>query len=420
MIDLKLLREHPEQVREAVRVKKFICDIDAILALDEKRRSIVTRAEEARGRQKSANSEVAGLPKGTPEFLEKIGQMKELAGEVKELQKEQQEVDEKWKQQLLTIPNIPHDSVPEGDDENDNQVVRTWGDPSEVSTHGVPHYDLPFFQKYVDLAGGAKVTGAGFPFFIGPMARLVRALIRFFLEEAAGAGYVEILPPLMVNAASATATGQLPDKEGQMYEVLDSGFYLIPTAEVPVTNLYRDKIFEITDLPQSCVAHTPCFRREAGSHGKDVRGLNRIHQFDKVELVKWVLPENSYDEMEVLREDAERLLRKLELPYRLLLMCSGEIGFPHAKQYDLEVWAGGQKRWLEVSSCSNFTDFQARRANIRFRGRDGKPHPVHTLNASALALPRTIAALLENNAQEDGRIRLPEALGPYYGEEYLA
>ena len=420
MIDLKLLREHPEQVREAVRVKKFACDIDTILALDGERRSIVTRAEEARRKQKSASSEVAGLPKGSPEFLDKIRQMKELAGQVKELQKQQQEVDEKWKNLLLTVPNIPHESVPEGKDEQGNQIVKTWGSPAEVSAHALPHYDLPFFQKYVDLPGGAKVTGAGFPFFIGPMSRLVRALIRFFLEEATAAGYVEIMPPLMVNAASATATCQLPDKEGQMYEIPDSGFYLIPTAEVPVTNLYRDTTFDIADLPKNCVAYTPCFRREAGSYGKEVRGLNRVHQFDKVELVKWVAPENSEDALEALREDAERLLRKLELPYRLLLMCAGEIGFPHAKQYDLEVWAGGQKRWLEVSSCSNFTDFQARRANIRFRGRDGKPHHVHTLNASALALPRTIAALLENNAQEDGRIRLPEALIPYYGEEYLA
>ncbi len=420
MIDLNILRKQPELVRKAVQAKKFTCDVDAIIALDEKRRKIFTSTQEARSRQKAANSEMAGLPKGSPEFLEKIKQMKQLSIEVRKLQKQQQEVGEEWENQLLTIPNIPHESVPEGDDEKDNQVIGAWGDPEEVSPHAVPHYDLPLFQKYVDLAGGGKVTGAGFPFFIGPMARLVRALIRFFLEEAAAAGYEEIIPPLLVNAASATATGQLPDKEGQMYEIPDSGFYLIPTAEVPVTNLYRDAVFEIGDLPKLSVACTPCFRREAGSYGKEVRGLNRVHQFDKVELVKWVLPEGSYDELESLREDSERLLHKLELPYRRLLMCTGEIGFPHAKQYDLEVWSGGQKRWLEVSSCSNFTDFQARRANIRFRGPDGKLHFVHTLNASALALPRTLAAILENNVQDDGRIRLPDALTPFYGEEYLA
>ncbi len=419
MIDLKLLRENPELVREAVRDKKFTCDLDAIFDLDVNRRDIFTRTQEARSRQKAANAEVAGLPKGSPEFLEKIKRMKELSQEVKELQKQQQEVDAEWNRLMLTVPNIPHESVPVGKDEDDNQQVSAWGDPQTVSADAQPHYDLPVFKKFVDLAGGVKVTGAGFPFIVGPMARLVRTLLRFFLDEAAAAGYVEVMPPLLVNAASATATGQLPDKEAQMYEVPQDGLYLIPTAEVPLTNLYRDTIFETGELPLRHVAYTPCFRREAGSYGKDVRGLNRVHQFDKVELVKWVLPENSFDELESLRMDSENILQKLNLPYRVLLMCSGEIGFPHAKQYDLEVWAGGQKRWLEVSSCSNFTDFQARRGNIRYRGQDGRPHPVHTLNASALAIPRTLAAILENNLEADGRIRLPEVLIPYYGEKYL-
>jgi seryl-tRNA synthetase len=252
------------------------------------------------------------------------------------------------------------------------------------------------------------------------MARLVRALIAFFLEEARVAGYEELLAPLMVNAASATATGQLPDKEGQMYFVGGDGLYLIPTAEVPVTNFIRDEILEEKDLPLRRCGYTPCFRREAGSWGAHVRGLNRLHQFDKVELVQWVKPATSFDALEQLRGDAERLLQKLGLPYRVLLICAGDIGFPHAKQYDLEVWAGGQKRWLEVSSCSNFTDFQARRAGIRYRPQNGgKPEVVHTLNGSALAVPRVLAAILENNLEPDGRVRVPAVLHRWYGGEYI-
>ena len=265
------------------------------------------------------------------------------------------------------------------------------------------------------------MTGAGFPFYIGSGAKLVRALIRFFLEENAAAGYVEVAPPIFVNAASATATGQLPDKEGQMYETTVDRLYAVPTAEVPLTNFFRDEIVEESALPLNRCAYTPCFRREAGSYGKDVRGLNRLHQFDKVELLKWVHPDTSYDELEKLRGDAERLLQKLELPYRVLLMCGGDTGFAQAKKYDLEVWSAGQKRWLEVSSCSNFEAFQARRAQIRFRAKTtGRPELVHTLNGSALAVPRVLAALLENNLQADGRVRLPAALAPYFGQEHLS
>ena len=295
--------------------------------------------------------------------------------------------------------------------------MHTWGDPASVSPHATPHWEIPWLSDHVDLARGVKVTGAGFPFFTGSMARTVRALLQLFLDENSKAGYTEVMPPILVNAASATATGQLPDKEGQMYAVDGDSLYLVPTAEVPLTNLYRDEVFSLSQLPMKVCAHTPCFRREAGSWGSHVRGLNRLHQFDKVELVKWVHPSTGLEELESLRGDAERLLQLLKLPYRTLLMCTRDIGFPHAKQYDLEVWAGGQKRWLEVSSCSLFTDFQARRANIRFRDEDGRPRFVHTLNGSGLAIPRVLAALLENNLQADGTVSLPEALALRVGSD---
>jgi seryl-tRNA synthetase len=300
-------------------------------------------------------------------------------------------------------------------------VYSTHGDTAAVGRHAVPHWDVPGFARLFDFERGAKVTGAGFPFFIGDGARLARALINFFLEEDARAGYVEVSPPILVNAESATATGQLPDKEGQMYETTPDRLFAIPTSEVPLTNFFRNEILEASALPLCRCAYTPCFRREAGSYGKDVRGLNRVHQFDKVELLKWVEPATSYDELEKLRADAEALLRKLELPYRVLLMCGGDLGFAQAKKYDLEVWAAGQKRWLEVSSCSNFEAFQARRAKIRFRSREtGATELVHTLNGSGLAVPRVLAAIIENNLETDGRVRIPAALVPHFGKAHLA
>ena len=287
------------------------------------------------------------------------------------------------------------------------------------SPHAVPHYEIPWFDEMIDFPRGVKVAGAGYPFYMGDMSKLVRALINFFLEEASFRGYEEVHSPIVVNAPSATATGQLPDKEGQMYCDQNEGLYLIPTAEVPVTNFFRNDILSSEKLPIKKVACTPCFRREAGSWGKDVRGLNRLHQFDKVELVKWTHPEDSHEELELLRKDAENLLQKLGLHYRVLLICSGDIGFPHSKQFDLEVWAAGQKRWLEVSSCSNFTDFQARRANIRYREEGEKPKPVHTLNGSALAIPRVLAAILENFLQADGKVKVPDCLKKWYPKDYV-
>lgn len=419
MIDTKLLREQPEKVREAIGNKRSDCDLDAVLAADSLWRSRLTEVEHLRARQKSANKEMAALPKGTPEFMAKVQEMKQVAAEVKGKEVELRGVEESWREAILTIPNLPHESVPVAPDPSGNVVHATWGDPESVSEVAVPHYDIPWLGECIDFARGVKVTGAGFPFYVGDGARLVRSLIQFFLDEANARGYLEVQPPLFVNEASATATGQLPDKEGQMYVMDREHLFAIPTAEVPVTNFFRDEIVAEGDLPMQLCAYSPCFRREAGSYGKDVRGLNRLHQFDKVELVKWVHPERSYEELELLRGDAESLLRKLELPYRVLLMCTGDLGFTPAKKYDLEVWAAGQKRWLEVSSCSNFEAFQARRAGIRFRDKDGKIEAVHTLNGSALAIPRVLAAVLENNLQPDGRVKVPEVLRKWFGKDFL-
>ncbi len=419
MLDPKLLRETPDVVRAAIAKKHLDVDLDAILAADAAWRAQLQEAEALRAKQKSANTAMASLPKGSPEFVAKVAEMKAVSAQVKEREVRLKEMEERLHQAMLSIPNIPHASVPEGRTPQENVVAATHGDPAKVGAQAKAHWEIPGFDKLFDFARGAKVTGAGFPFFIGDGAKLVRSLLAFYLEENAKAGYVEVSPPIFINAASATATGQLPDKEGQMYETTDK-LYAVPTAEVPLTNFYRDEILEESALPVNRCAYTPCFRREAGSYGKDVRGLNRVHQFDKVELLKWVHPTTSYDELESLRGDAERLLQKLELPYRVLLMCGGDMGFTQAKKYDLEVWGAGQKRWLEVSSCSNFEAFQARRAQIRFRSKEtGKPELVHTLNGSGLAVPRVLAAILENNLQADGRVKIPTALVPYFGKDFL-
>lgn len=420
MLDPKLLRESPDVVRAAIAKKHLDVDLDAVLAIDASWRTLLQEVENLRAKQKTANTEMSKLPKGSPEFQAKLTEMKAASTQVKEREAQLKEAEEKFKQAMLTLPNVPHSSVPEGRTPEENLVFSTHGDASAPVPHAKPHWEIPGFDKLFDFGRGAKVTGAGFPFYIGDGARIVRALLHFFLDENGKAGYVEVNPPIFVNAASATATGQLPDKEGQMYETTPDQLYAVPTAEVPLTNFFRDEILEESALPVYRCAYTPCFRREAGSYGKDVRGLNRLHQFDKVELLKWVHPSSSYDELDQLRNDAERMLQKLGLPYRVLLMCGGDLGFAQAKKYDLEVWSAGQKRWLEVSSCSNFETFQARRAQIRFRSKDGgKPELVHTLNGSGLAVPRVLAALLENNLQPDGRVKLPAVLVPYFGKEYL-
>ena len=420
MLDPKLIRETPELVRAALAKKHLSVDLDAVLAVDAAWRTLLQEVELLRSTQKAANTAMAALPKGSPEFIAKVQEMKAVSSQVKEKEVQLKDAEEKVRVAMLSLPNLPHVSVPEGRTPEENVTFATHGDVSSVSAHAVAHWEIAGFERLFDFARGAKVTGAGFPFYVGDGARIVRALLQFFLDEDVKAGYTEVSPPIFVNAASATATGQLPDKEGQMYETSDP-LYAVPTAEVPLTNFFRDEIVDESMLPIYRCAYTPCFRREAGSYGKDVRGLNRLHQFDKVELLKWVHPATSYDELDKLRGDAERLLQKKELPYRVLLMCGGDVGFAQAKKYDLEVWAAGQKRWLEVSSCSNFEAFQARRAQIRFRAKDtGKPELVHTINGSGLAVPRVLAALLENNLQPDGRVRIPAPLVPYFGKEYLS
>ena len=421
MLDLQLLRDHPERIRQAL-VDKRAGDpaaVDRAIELDARRRALTTETNETQAAANAASKAIGALiAQGLAgEADAKKAETGALKTRVKELEDEQRTVEAALRQALLELPNLPHESVPvtAPGAPLDNAVVYETEEKPRFDFTPLPHWELLARHGLVDFERGVKVAGAGFPFYVGKGARLQRGLVAFFLDQAEAAGYTEIQPPLVVNEASGVGTGQLPDKEDQMYEATRDGLYLIPTAEVPVTNFHRDEILEEADLPIRYAAYTPCFRREAGSYGKDVRGLNRLHQFDKVEMVQFVRPGESYDALERLRADAERLLRLLELPYRRLLMCTADLGFTQTKKYDLEVWSAGQERWLEVSSISNFEAFQARRANVRFRAMGEKPQFVHTLNGSGLALPRVVAALLENGQQADGSVVLPEALVPFIG-----
>jgi seryl-tRNA synthetase len=420
MLDLKTIREHTESVKEGIRSKgEDPARIDEILTLDEKRRQLVQHSESLKSRKNTVSADVAALKAKKEDATALIEDMRAVADEIKTIDTELARTEEMLRAVLLTIPNIPHPSVPIGRGPAENKVIAEWGEDTPTDSALRPHWELMEKLKIIDFARGTKITGAGFPVYVGKGARLERALINFFLDEAGRRGYTELLPPLMVNAASATGTGQLPDKEDQMYVVTRDEFYLVPTAEVPVTNFLRDEIIREKDLPVKFCAYTPCFRREAGSYGKDVRGLNRVHQFNKVELVRLVHPRHSYDDLEEMRGDAESLLRTLGLRYRVLLMCTGDLGFTQAKKYDLEVWSPGQQKWLEVSSISNFESFQARRLNIRFRPEGGKTEMVHTLNGSALALPRVMAALLERNQTPEGKVVVPAPLHRYTGFEII-
>jgi seryl-tRNA synthetase len=417
MLDMKLIRDNPDAVKEGILKKgEDPARVDAILALDEQRRQLIQKSEALKSRKNTVSADVARMKSKGEDASALIAEMKTVAETIKNLDEELKTVDAQLHTALLVIPNIPHPTVPVGKTPADNQVIATWGETPEIDFTPKPHWDLIEKLNIIDFVRGTKITGAGFPVYVGKGAQLERALINFFLDEAGSRGYTELFPPLIVNAASATGTGQLPDKEDQMYVVTRDDFYLVPTAEVPVTNFHRDEILQQKQLPMRFCAYTPCFRREAGSYGKDVRGLNRVHQFNKVELVKLVHPDTSYDELESLREDAERLLRKLGLKYHVLLMCSGDLGFTQTKKYDLEVWAMGQQKWLEVSSVSNFETFQARRMNIRFKpDGGGKPEIVHTLNGSGLALPRVLAAILEQYQTPEGKVVIPDVLHKYTG-----
>ena len=421
MLDIRLLREQTDRIKEGVRAKKEDDSlVDDAIRLDEKRRALLQKTEALKSRKNTVSAEIAKLKSQGQDAGGLIREMKSVADEIKSIDDELKTVEENLRSTLLQIPNIPHSSVPVGISPAQNQVIATWGEPPVIDFPAKPHWELVEKLNIVDFARGTKIAGAGFPVYVGKGARLERALINFFLDEAEVNGYKEMFPPLVVNAASATGTGQLPDKEDQMYVVTRDDLYLVPTAEVPVTNFYRDEILTEKQLPIKFSAYTPCFRREAGSYGKDVRGLNRVHQFNKVELVKFVHPDRSYDELESLRQDAERLLQKLGLHYHVLLMCTGDLGFAQSKKYDLEVWGPGQQKWLEVSSVSNFESFQARRMNIRFKpDGGGKPEIVHTLNGSALALPRIVAALLEHYQTPEGKVIVPKVLHKYTGFEVI-
>jgi seryl-tRNA synthetase len=417
MLDIRFIRDNAQAVKDGIRKKgAATTTVDQAIALDERRRIVLAKAETMKGRRNTVSAEVARMKSRGEDAANTIREMKSVSDEIKKLDEELTAIESDLRRILLDIPNIPHESVPPGTTPADNRTVGEWGTTDEADFQLKPHWELIEAHAIVDFTRGTKITGAGFPVLVGKGARLERALINFFLDQANAAGYLEIFPPLLVNEASATGTGQLPDKEDQMYVVTRDNMYLIPTAEVPVSNLYRDEILQEKDLPVKCVAYTPCFRREAGSYGKDVRGLNRVHQFNKVELVQLVHPSTSYEELEGLRAEAEGLLQQLGLRYRVLLMCAGDLGFTQTKKYDLEVWAPGQKKWLEVSSVSNFETFQARRMNIRFRPEGGgKPEIVHTLNGSALALPRIVAALLEQYQTPEGKVIIPQTLHQYTG-----
>jgi len=394
--------------------------LDQLAELDRRRRDTLTRVESLKAKRNSATEEVARRKKAKQPADDLMAELRHSGEEVKQLDAEVREIDAALDQLLLTVPNLPLPEVPDGD-ASGNAVLKEVGAPPSLDFPAQPHWELGQRLGLFDLPRGAKLTGSGFPLFTGPGARLVRALANFMLDlHTREHGYTEVAPPFLVNRATMTGTGQLPRFAEELYLVGSDDLFLIPTAEVPVTNIHRDEILDATQLPLGYVAWTPCFRREAGAAGKDTRGLIRVHQFDKVEMVRYCLPEESPAELERLTRAAETVLERLELPYRRLALAAGDTGFASARTFDLEVWAAGVGAWLEVSSSSCFTDFQARRANIRFRREAGaKPEFVHTLNASGVAFPRTIIALLENNQQADGSVRVPPALAPYLGTDRL-
>lgn len=417
MLDLKMIRQNPEKIREALRKRGEDAPLEELLALDERRRSILTDVEKLKAKRNDVSDEVARRKREKEDAQELIEEMRVVSQKIKDFDEELRELDGKIEDYLLRIPNIPHGSVHVGTSEADNKEIRRWGDQTKFDFEPLPHWELGVNLDIIDFERAGKVTGSRFYFLKGAGARLERALMNFMLDlHTSEHGYREIFPPFMVNQASATGTGQLPKFGEDMFKLEGLDYYLIPTAEVPVTNLYRDEILSAEELPIYHVAYSACFRSEAGSAGRDTRGLVRVHQFNKVELVKFVFPENSYEELEKLTNNAETVLQKLGLPYRVSQMCTADLGFTAAKKYDPEVWMPSYGRYVEISSCSNFEDFQARRANIRFRRDKGaKPEFVHTLNGSGTAVGRCLAAVMENYQQEDGSILIPEVLRPYMG-----
>ncbi len=422
MLQLPYLREHREEAinRLAKRNINAAPLIDEILGLDDKRKQTQTELDQLLAQSNQIAKQVGELMKaGNKAEAEKLKEASTAnKAKVKELEEALRIAETDIRDALVKIPNAPSLKVKQGKTPEDNEVVYTHGDIPDLSENALPHWEIAAKYQIIDFDLGAKITGAGFPVYRGKGARLQRALINFFLDEAHKEGYFEIQPPIMVNEDSGFGTGQLPDKEGQMYHAPLDNLYMIPTAEVPITNIYRDVLLKEEELPIKNVGYTPCFRREAGSYGKDVRGLNRLHQFDKVEIVQIANPEQSYEILEDMSKYVQGLLEKLELPYRVLRLCGGDMGFASAMTYDMEVYSAAQKRWLEVSSVSNFESYQSNRLKCRFKNKEGKNQLVHTLNGSALALPRIVAALLENNQHELG-VKIPSALVPYTGFDWI-
>ena len=422
MLTLKLLRENPEFVIAKLAVKNFDAReiVEKINALDQNRRTLQVELDNCLAEQKKKAAQIGGLMKeGRREEAEAIkSEVAALKAHSAEIERKSQENNSELDSLVVLLPNIPCDMVPQGKTAEDNVVVRTGNEVPQLGDDKLPHWELAKKYDIIDFDLGVKLTGAGFPVYKGKGARLQRALINFFLDCNTKAGYLEVEPPVMVNEASGFGTGQLPDKEGQMYHATADNFYLVPTAEVPVTNIYRDVILGNNDFPVKMTAYTPCFRREAGSYGKDVRGLNRLHQFDKVEVVRIEKPEDSYAALDDMVAHVEGIVKSLGLPYRILRLCGGDMSFTSAITYDFEVYSAAQERWLEISSVSNFESYQANRLKLRYKDADGKTQLAHTLNGSSLALPRVVAALLENNQKGD-RIEIPEILRPYTGFDFI-
>lgn len=421
MLDLRVLRDNFKTIADALRKRgkdDVQASIDAVLRLDEERRAILGKAEELKALRNKVSKEIPLKKRDGEDVTALLEEMKNTADRIKVYDGELHEIDAKLQNEMLSIPNRPDASVPAGTDDTENVVVRTFMEPTKFDFEPKAHWDIGTDLGIIDPEMAGRVTGARFMFYKDMGARLERNTMNFMLNTHAMNGYHEIIPPYMVNEDSMYGTGQLPKFEEDAYKTLD-GLYLIPTAEVPVTNMYRDQILDASDLPLCYVAGTPCFRSEAGAAGRDTRGLIRQHQFHKVELVKFAHPDNSYAELESLLEDAENILKLLEIPYRVVLLCGGDLGFSSAKTYDIEVWMPSYGRYVEISSCSNFEDFQARRANIRFRNADGKLQYVHTLNGSGLAVGRTVAAILENYQLADGAVAIPEALKVYFGKDKI-
>jgi len=417
MLDINVIRNNPDKVKQAIINKhETAANVDLILELDAQYRSMIFACEQLKSKRNEKSKEVSSLKKSGQDASFLIEETRDIGDEIKSIEENLHGMDVQIKDLLLRIPNIPAADVPVGKDANDNVIVKSWGERKSFDFNPLPHWELGGNLNILDLERSSKITGSGFILLKGLGARLERALFSLMLDvHTSEHGYTELFTPFLVNRASMTGTGQLPKLEDDMYQIPSDDLFLVPTAEVPVTNIHRDEILSLKDLPLYYTAYTPCFRREAGSYGKDTRGIIRVHQFNKVELVKLVRPETSYQELEMLLGNAEKILQILGLEYRVAKLCTGDMSFAAAKCYDIEVWAPGLNKFLEVSSCSNFEDFQARRINVRFRGEDNKLRFVHTLNGSGLALPRTVIAILETYQQKDGSIAVPNRLQPYMG-----